>query len=66
MNIPKLRGKIVEMGYSVESLAAEIGIDKSTLYRKLDNGEKFTVGEAQKIKAVLDLTSDEAGAIFFG
>lgn len=65
MNIPKLRGKIVEMGYSVESLAAEIGIDKSTLYRKLDNGEKFTVGEAQKIKATLDLTNDEASVIFF-
>lgn len=65
MNIPKLRGKMVEMGFSVESLAAEMGIDKSTLYRKLDNGEKFTVGEAQKIKNALDLTNDEANAIFF-
>lgn len=65
MNIPKLRGKMVEMGFSVESLAAEMGIDKSTLYRKLDNGEKFTVGEAQKIKNALDLTNDEASAIFF-
>ncbi len=65
MNIPKLRGKMVEMGFSVESLATEIGIDKSTLYRKLDNGEKFTVGEAQKIRNALDLTNDEASAIFF-
>lgn len=65
MNIPKLRGKMVEVGYSVESLAAKMGIDKSTLYRKLDNGEKFTIGEALEIRAALDLTSDEASAIFF-
>lgn len=66
MNIPKLRGKMVELGYSVESFASEIGVDKSTLYRKLDNGEKFTVGEAKKIRTALDLTSEEATAIFFG
>ena len=66
MNIPKLRGKMVELGFSVESLANEIGIDKSTLYRKLDEGEKFTIGEARKIRATLNLTSDEASVIFFG
>jgi transposase-like protein len=66
MNIPKLRGKMVEAGYSVESLANKIGVDKSTLYRKLDNGEKFTIGEAQKIRTTLDLTNDEAAVIFFG
>lgn len=65
MNIPKLRGKMVEMGYSVEALATELGIYKSTLYRKLDNGEKFTVGEAQKIRTALNLTNEEANAIFF-
>lgn len=66
MNIPKLRGKMVEEGYSVESLATEIGVDKSTLYRKLDNGVKFTVGEARTIKTALNLTDEEANAIFFG
>lgn len=65
MNIPKLRGKMVELGYSVESLATELGIYKSTLYRKLDNGEKFTIGEAQEIRKALNLTDEEATAIFF-
>lgn len=65
MNIPKLRGKMVEEGYNVEALATELGVDKSTLYRKLDNGVKFTVGEARIIKTALNLTDEEATAIFF-
>ena len=37
MNIPKLRGKIVEHEMSVESVAAEIGVDRASLYRKLND-----------------------------
>ena len=66
MNIPKLKGKIVEKGINVETLAGKLGINRSTLYRKLDASEKFTIGEANKIKAELDLTNEEATEIFFG
>lgn len=66
MNIRKLKGKMVEKGFNVETLASKIGIDKSTLYRKLNEGEKLTIGDAQKIKAELELTDDEANIIFFG
>lgn len=66
MNILKLKGKIVENGLNVETLASKIGVHKSTLYRKLNEGEEFTIGEALKIKAELNLTNDEAGDIFFG
>ena len=65
MNILKLRGKMVERGCNVEALAAELGVDKSTVYRKLNNGESFTIADVQKIKTVLDLTNDEASDIFF-
>lgn len=65
MNIPKLRGKMVERGCNVETLAAEMGVDKSTLYRKLNNGENFTIADVQKIKTTLDLTAEEASDIFF-
>lgn len=64
MNIPKLKGKMVEKGMNVETLAAKIDMDRSTLYRKLDAAEKFTIGEARKIKAVLGLTNEDATAIF--
>lgn len=65
MNVQMLKGKIVEKGLNVDSVASEIGIDRSSLYRKLNNGEKITIGEARRIKDVLNLTEDEATAIFF-
>lgn len=64
MNISKLRGKIVEREINVEKLATMIGIDRSSLYRKLNNAEKITIGEARKMKEVLEMTNDEACEIF--
>ena len=65
MNILKLKGKMVETQHSVDSLAEKIGVDRSTLYRKIECGEKFTIGEAQRIKEALSLSNDEIIAIFF-
>ena len=65
MNAAKLKGKIVERGTNVEKLAEYLGIDRATLYRKLGNFEKFTIGEANRVKTALDLTDEEATAIFF-
>lgn len=64
MNIPKLKGKMVETGHNAEALAVKIGVDRSTLYRKFENGEKFTVGEVIKIIDALGLTETEATNIF--
>lgn len=62
----KLTNKMAEMKVSKAELANELGIHKSTLYRKLDNnGEDFTVAEANKIVEVLELNKDEAISIFF-
>ena len=66
MKILKLRGKMVEKGMSVETLAAIMDIDRATLYRKFADGDKFTVGEALKINEALDLTNEDAYDIFFG
>lgn len=65
MNLCRLKGKIVEKGMNVEGLARAIGIDRSSLYRKLNNFEKFTIGEANQIKEILGLTNEEASSIFF-
>lgn len=64
MNVNKLKGKIVEKGLSVELLAASIGVDRSSLYRKLNNGDKITIGEAVKIKDALGLSAEDAVDIF--
>lgn len=64
MNINKLKGKIIEEGMNVETLAERIGVDRSSMYRKLNNFEKITIGEANKIKAVLNLSNEDATEIF--
>lgn len=64
MNINKLRGKIVENEMNVEALASKIGVDRSSLYRKLNNVERITIGEAVKMKEALSLTNEEALEIF--
>ncbi|WP_318529813.1 XRE family transcriptional regulator [Ligilactobacillus salivarius] len=47
-----------------ENVAHEIGIDRTTFYRKMKNGS-FTVKEAKMIANVLPLSKDEAIEIFF-
>lgn len=66
MDLNKLKGKIVEKGWNVEKLAEHIGVDRSSMYRKLNNFEKITIGEAKKIKVALGLSNEEASSIFLG
>lgn len=48
-----------------EELANKLGIDASTLSRKMkSDGLSFTVGQMHKIVDVLGLTADEAKQIF--
>ena len=65
-NMNKLKGKIIENGLSVDTLAEKIGVNRTTLYRKIaENGRNFTVLEADCIRRILGLTTDEALEIFF-
>lgn len=66
VNVNKLKGKIVEAGFSIPELAATVGIDKATFYRKLNaDGETFTIKEADLIAKGLSLDKDEVNDIFF-
>mgnify|MGYP001172673625 FL=1 len=65
-NVDKLKGAIKEKRLTPEKVAESIGIDKSTMYRKLSNGgEDFTIKQADAITQILGLTGNEAQAIFF-
>ena len=64
MKLNKLKAKIVENGMNVEDVAYAIGIDRSSLYRKLNNFDKITIGEATKLKDCLHMTNEEATDIF--
>lgn len=66
VNVNKLKGKMVENQINVETLAAKVGVDKATFYRKLNcDGQTFTIKEADLIAKELNLTGLEAQAIFF-
>ena len=66
VNVDKLRGKIVECRMTIEDLAKEVGVDRATLYRRINGGGgAFTIEEADKIAKALLLDADELNKIFF-
>lgn len=66
MNVLKLKGKVVENNFTIEKIAENLGIDRSTLYRKLnDNGDNITIKQANIIVKLLKLSSQETISIFF-
>lgn len=66
MNVKKLKGKIIEKGTNVAELAKIIGVNKSTLYRKLkNNGDDISIKEAKSMINALQLNLEEVNAIFF-
>lgn len=58
MNI--LKGQLVEKGKNVEWMAEILGVTTPTAYRKLNNLESMTIGEAAKIKTALSMSDDKA------
>lgn len=66
VNVDKIHGRIRELKMNVVEVAGKMGIDKSTLYRKLtNNGAGLTVKDAQMLVEILQLTDEEALLIFF-
>lgn len=66
VNTNKLKGKIVECGMNISELAELIGIDKATLYRKINaNGQTITIKEADLISKELKLSKEEVNDMFF-
>ena len=65
-NIEMLKKKMTDKSISIHELAEKLNVDASTIYRKLQkNGENFTIGEANLIVEVLELSEKEAMSIFF-
>lgn len=65
MNVDKLKGKIVERGYSISTFCDAIDMPRVTLYRRLNQGgDDFTIGEVKKIVKGLNLDCREAMDIF--
>lgn len=67
IDIIKLKSKIAENNRNIEMFSKKIGMNKSTLYRKLygANGETLLIKEVKKIAEELNLTKDDVMDIFF-
>jgi DNA-binding Xre family transcriptional regulator len=61
-NEKKLRIAMLEAGMTVGQLATAIGINESTLYRKIKGKTEFTLSEMQDICKILGI---QGGGIFF-
>ena len=61
----KLLGKIIEKYGSQRELAKSIGVNTTTLSRKLNGYSNFSLQEAYKISKALDIPSEEINTYFF-
>lgn len=65
MNVKKLKIKMLEMDKTLDELAAYIGCNIVTLYRKLNGESDFSRSEVQLIAIFLSLSSSDVNSIFF-
>lgn len=65
MSNTALINKIRESGMSQEAIAAALNISRVTLNEKLNGRSDFKVSEAKQLKETLNLTNEQAFAIFF-
>lgn len=64
MDANKLKRKLIEQRLNVAKTADLLGMNKITLYRKLNGFEKLTISDAIQLKNLLGLTDSEAITIF--
>ena len=66
MKVAELRAEMKERGVTIQRAAHELDMVASTFYRRLaNNGEDFSLGEADKLKLLLGMDPDKANHIFF-
>lgn len=67
LNIAELKQIVIMKNTTFEALAYELGIDRTTLYRKLKRGTSgITLKDAATITKSLELSPSEANRIFGG
>lgn len=65
VNVPKVRGKMAEKGYTITSLSELLGINRNTLAIYLEAPEKMPYGVVSKMAEILCDNSGDAASIFF-
>lgn len=65
VDVPKVRGKMAERGYTVTSMSGRLGIDRNTLATYLKRPDRMPYKVISNMADVLCDTTDEAASIFF-
>ena len=65
VDIVRLKAKMAEKKHTVSTLADALGIDKTTLYRKMSDRSDFSINEVDKIIVALKLDRADVNSIFF-
>ena len=62
----RLKGRIVEKGYTLSSFAEVLGLSRAGLRNKMSGVSSFRVSEVKKMCDLLDIEYSEVGDYFFG
>ena len=65
MNIPDLKAEIARCELTLPKLAELIGIDKKTMYSRINGETSFKQEEIVRISRTLKLSEDKIISIFF-
>lgn len=65
VDVPRVRGKMAEKGYSITSLSGMLKINRNTLSAYFENPEKMPYGVVSELADILCDTPEEAKTIFF-
>ena len=65
VDIPKLLGKMAEVGYNKASFSRDLGINRNTLRNYLSDADRIPYEIIAKMAYLLYCTPEEAQAIFF-
>lgn len=65
VNTDKLRGKMRECRFTINTLAKAVNLSKTGLFNKIHGKKEFLCSELQTIKKVLNLSEEEFDNIFF-
>ncbi|MBO6231758.1 MAG: DUF739 family protein [Ruminococcus sp.] len=64
-NSTKLRGRIVEKGYTLGKFAEVIHLSRVSLRKKMNGESEFKASELENICAILDIPSSQIDSYFF-
>lgn len=64
INTNKVKGRLVEKGYTQADAACYLGIAQPTFNQKINNIRPMDLDEAEKLATFLDITNEEFPSFF--